>query len=141
MPLVEIMMKEFESAWWSIELVRGWYAEREDSCTTIWSEDDVGALQVSAYHHDGELVSEKDLSEFSEGEYPESVSVLDLRLGSFTGLHVSFSENGTYWRKWWLRKDSLLLFVTYNCSVENQNCEYAAVDQMVAAIKPKAPAA
>lgn len=132
-------MKEFKSTWWSIELLPGWYAEREDGCTTISSEEGLGALQVSAYHHDGEPVSGKDLSEASKGEYPESLSVLDHRLGTFTGLHVSFSENGTYWRKWWLRKDSLLLFVTYNCSVENQIAEYAAVNQMVATLKPKTP--
>jgi hypothetical protein len=141
MPLVEIVMKEFESTWWSIQLPTGWRADREDSCTTISSETGVGALQVSAYQHEGEAVSEKDLSEFSEGDYPEGVSVIDHRFGAFTGLHVSFSENGMYWRKWWLCKDSLLLFVTYNCSVENQNAEYAAIDHMVAAIKPRAPAA
>ena len=90
MPLVEKMMREFESTWWSIELVPGWYAEREDCCTTISSEEGVGALQVGAYHHNGEPVSEKDLSEFSEGEYPESVIVLDHRLGAFSGLHVPF---------------------------------------------------
>jgi hypothetical protein len=135
------MMKEFESTWWSIELLQGWCAEREDCCTSISSEKGAGVLQVSAYHHDGEPVSETDLAEFSEGDYPEGVSLIDHRFGAFTGLHVSFSENGMYWRKWWLRKDSLLLFVTYNCNVENQNAEYAAIDQMVAAIKPKAPAA
>ena len=135
------MTREFESTWWSIELLAGWRVEQEDVCTAISSEEGIGVLQVSAYHNAREEVSEKDLSEFSEGDYPEGVIVLEHKFGAFRGLHVSFPENGTYWRKWWLRKDSLLLFVTYNCSVENQNREYAAVDQMVAALKPKAPAA
>lgn len=140
MLLVEIAMTEFESTWWSIELLPGWRAECEDSCTTISSEKGVGALQVSAYHHEGESVSEKDLSEFSEGEYPEGVEVKEYDSGALSGLHVSFSENGRYWRKWWLRKDSLLLFVTYTCEVENRDSEIENVDQMIAALKPKAPA-
>jgi hypothetical protein len=118
MPLVEIMTKHFQSTWWSIEVLPGWSAKREDTCTTILSEKGVGALQVSAYHNDDGPVSERDLSEFSEGEYPDGVSENHHQLGAFSGLHVSFSENGTYWRKWWLRKDFLLLFATYNCSVE-----------------------
>ena len=70
MLLVEIAITEFESTWWSIELLPGWRAECEDSCTTISSEKGVGALQVSAYHHEGESVSEKDLSECEPAHLP-----------------------------------------------------------------------
>jgi hypothetical protein len=55
----------------------------------------------------------------------------------FGGLQVSFSENRRYWRKWWLRKDSLLLFVTYNCAAEDQDAEVSEVDELIATLKPK----
>ena len=48
------MSNEFTSAWWTIELPPDWSAEREESCTSIWSEDGVGAIQISSYQHDGE---------------------------------------------------------------------------------------
>ena|SRR5258705_642967 len=134
------MNNEFTSSWWSIELPLGWSAEREESCTNIWSEDGVGALQISAYQRDGEPVSDEDLYDFAEREYPEGVRVLNENCGQFSGLNVSFLVENSYWRKWWLRNGSLFLFVTYNCNVEEQGLERSAVDQMLATLKPKAPA-
>jgi hypothetical protein len=134
-------MEKFESAWWSIELLPGWRAKLEDLCTSISSDQGVGALQVSAYKHDDRKVSDRDLYDFSEGEYPSGVEVKINQSGAFRGLQVSFTENGRYWRKWWLCNDTLLLFVTYNCSVQDQDREATNVDQIIATLKSKVPAA
>ena len=134
-------MQEFESIWWSINLLPDWCAEQENSCTSLWSYEGVGALQVSAYKKTDEVVSEKDISELSEGGYPEGAEVNDDLSGAFKGIRVSFSENGKYWRKWWLCNDSLMLFITYNCDVEDQRIEIEKVEKMISTLKPKVFAA
>ena len=133
-------MQEFESTWWSINLLPDWHAEQGVSCTTLWSDDGVGALQVSAYKKTDESVSEKDISELSEGGYPYGAEVKSDRSGVFKGIQASFSENGKYWRKWWLCSDSLMLFITYNCDVEDQRIEVEKVEQMISTLNPKVPA-
>src|SRR5258705_9121520 len=122
MPLVELVMEEFKSTWWSISLLPAWRAEQEESSTSIWSEHGVGALQVSAYKNDRSVLG-KDLAQLSEGEYPSGVPVSDFKSSGFKGLQVSFSQNGKYWRKWWLHDGPLLLFVTYNCNAEDQDVQ------------------
>jgi hypothetical protein len=133
-------MEEFKSTWWSIELLPTWSAEQEESCTSICSENDVGALQVSAYRKSDRSVSEKDLVELSEGQYPTGVSVDNFESSAFKGLQVSFSQTGKYWRKWWMHEGSLLLFITYTCNLEDQDVESEQVDQMIGTLKAKEPA-
>ena len=128
-------MKEFESSWWSIELFPGWRAQQDDACTTISSETGVGALQISAYEHEGQPVTAQDLYELSEGQYPADAKANEGIFGQFKGLCVSFSANENYWRKWWLANHSLLLFVTYNCDVADRTREIESIEQMIATLK------
>ena len=130
------MREKFKSTWWSIELAPNWVAEREADCTSIWREDGVGALQISAYKYDPGLLPEDDLDEFMSGEFPGDTPIDNVTCGQFAGFGVEYAIDENFWQKRWLTSGPLLVYVTYNCSSENRLIEAAAVDQMLATLKP-----
>lgn len=132
-----MMSEEFISDWWTIELEGGWFAEREGECTNIWREDGVGALQISAYRHETEPVPETDLAEFIGNEIPTNIAQQKTKAGEFSGLRVDYIEEGKFWRKLWVTKGSLLVFVTYNCGAEDQTIERTSVEKMLRSLKSR----
>src|SRR5262245_39658391 len=100
---------------WTLELARGWGAGADEHCVTITHPDGVGALQVSAHRRKGRALSRDDILEATELE-PEALPHLaEQDWGDFHGFQLIFSDGEVFWRKWWLAKGNLLLFVSYNC--------------------------
>ncbi len=122
-PLSFVMRRKYKSAWWSVELPDDWQAEPDEDCVTFTSEREIGVLQISAYHRDGEIVTDEDLLEFAEDESVESASPQNFSCGEFVGIEISYFADDSFWRKLWLRNGSLLLFVTYTCSAEERTVE------------------
>lgn len=95
------MPNEYTSSWWSIELLSGWNAEEEKSYVSFSAEHGVGALQISAYRHDGETVTDEDLNDFAEDELVYGVIPEDVSCGDF-GSVLSWirceSEEGSGWK-------------------------------------------
>jgi hypothetical protein len=130
-----VMTKRYKSAWWSVELPDTWKANKEEDCVTFTSENDVGALQISAYRREDKEVNNDELLHFAEDELVEGVELQDISCGEFTGLGISYLVDSNYWRKWWLWKGSLLLYVTYTCSAEKRFVEEEAVNQIMSSLK------
>ncbi len=42
-----------------------------------------------------------------------------------------YDVDDTFWKKWWLIKDNLLLFATYNCEITDREKELNFVDTTV----------
>ena len=129
------MIQQFESAWWSIELPTGWVGGREDTCASFWSENGVGALQISAYYRDAVAVTDSELYDFAKDELIEGATPQDSNCGEFNGITVSFFNGQKFWRKWWLRSDSLLLYVTYSCDVTDRTVESETVNRILTTLK------
>ena len=127
----------YTSSWWSIELPSGWSAEREEDCVTFTAESGVGALQVSAYRHNGEAVTDEDLNDFAEVEFVAGIIPQDISCGDFRGIAISYVGGDRFWRKLWLRSGSLLLYVTYNCAAEDQAIEVESVNGMLRPLKSR----
>ena len=131
------MAKEYKSSWWAVMLPSDWSAEEEEDCVTLSAERGVGAMQISAYRRDGEPVTNEDLNdlagdELTDGPIPQNVSC-----GDFRGIAVSNFSDERFWRKFWLRSGSLLLYVTYNCAAEDRAAEVEAVNQMLSSLKSR----
>ena len=124
----DFMLHSYISHWWSVQLPTNWLVEEGEECVSLYSPTGVGALQISAYRKDDGVVTDKLLLGFVNKEQnlqnavPESV-----HCGELTGFTISHVEDGTFWQKWWIGKGRLLLFVTYNCKVENREVELATV--------------
>lgn len=129
------MTKRYKFVSWSIKLPVNWQPDEEENCVTFTAENGVGALQISAYRHDNKDVTYKDLLGFAEDKLVEGVELQNITCGEFTGIGISYLVDGNYWRKWWLWRGSLLLYVTYNCSAEERLVEMDSVDQMMSSLK------
>ncbi len=129
------MVRRYESAWWSIAMPNGWQAESDESCATIASDNGVGALQLSAYQNEAGSITNDALSEFVLEESLDAVHLTEVKRGDFEGLSTHYREEGTYWRRAWLKNANILLYVTYNCSAGDESIEKDVVDNMLHTLK------
>ncbi|MDQ3220606.1 MAG: hypothetical protein M3Q26_07655 [Acidobacteriota bacterium] len=136
-PLSCVMRRKYNSAWWSVELPDNWEAEQDKDCATFTSERGIGALQISAYRRDDEIVTEEDLLDFAEGELIEGANLNSVSFGEFVGLETSYFAGESFWRKLWLRSGSLLLFVTYTCATEERTLETEGVGRILNSLSLK----
>lgn len=121
----------YESTDWSLEVPEGWSHEFDDECTTFEHPQGVGAFQVSSYRKDGPITDD-DLREFA-GEIPLAA----VSFGRLAGFRTRFSEDDTFWTKWWLRAGHQMIYVTYNCSLADRGLEDAEVSAMIESLTPK----
>jgi hypothetical protein len=131
------MSNEFTSDWWSIELEPGWFAHPEAECISFRSEGGVGAFQISSYRHEAETVPMTDLNAFMENEIPADVLPQKTKSGEFSGFGVDYIDEGKFWRKQWVTKGSVLVFVMYNCDAEDQTVEKTSVSKMLTSLKSR----
>ncbi len=122
---------------WTLELAPGWAAEAEESCVTITHPDGVGALQVSAHTRRGRALSREDVLEAAELEPEALAHIAEQDWGDFHGFQLIFSDGETFWRRWWLARGRVLLFVTYNCDQTHEDEELPAVNAMVGSLRAR----
>jgi len=132
------MKNIFESSWWSLQLPADWEWEEGEDCVSFFSDDSVGALQVSAYQKEGADVDDADLLEFIPEEIPVA-SGTPVKIGVFTGFLISYHEDETYWRQWWLKAGQIMVYLTYNTDPADQGTEDAVIDQIVSTLKLRPP--
>ena len=125
------MSRVYESAWWSVELPSGWLGSDDDGRVTFIDVGGTGALTISAYRPNGQEVTDQDLEEFSQRNPEEIYSLQKVSYGSFVGIETCERTVTRYWRKYWLRAGSTLLFVTYNCKSVDEGVEDREVDQIL----------
>ena len=136
-PLSFVMRRKYNSAWWSVELPDNWEAEQDEDCATFTSERGVGALQISAYRRDDEIVTHEDLLDFAQDELVEGANLNSVNFSEFVGLETSYFVGEGLWRKLWLRSGSLLLFVTYTCAAEERTVETKDVSLILESLSLK----
>lgn len=118
----------YDSTDWSIEIPDGWSFEEGKSCTSFFHPEGVGAFQVSS-HLKEKAVTDDDLREFA-GEIP----LKPVSFGRLTGFRTRFSEDDTFWTKWWLRAGCQMIHATYNCPLADRGCEDGSVDMMIGSL-------
>ena len=133
------MNQTFQSEWWEATLPPGWSGIYEDDCAdfTSDSEDDIGALEISAHRNAETLaVTDVDLEEMVAEEVIENGALLKpVQLGDFTGFYFDYQADGVYWRTWILRCSRTMLYATYNCEPADKGKEDEPVEQILATLK------
>lgn len=127
-------MAEFSGASWTVVLPLAWQGTHEEECDSIFNEDGVGVLQLSAYKKPSQ-VSEQDLEDFATEHIEAGAKTKFVEYGEFSGLTLSFCIDNEYWRYWYLRVGSLALLVTYNCDAEDQNVEVQQVNAILGSLR------
>ena len=129
------MTKRYKFKQWSIKLPANWGAERKGYCVILTAENGVGALQIITRRHDSKNFAFNNLPDFTEDKLVEGLDLQNVKCGEFTGIGISYLVDSNYLRKWWLWRDSLLLYVTYNCLAEELLVEMDTVDWMMKSFK------
>jgi len=115
-----------EGAWW-LTIPDGWNEVPDPDCATIVSAGELGALQLSSEIAAGDLTHE-DLLELAREHLDAGAPRADVTAGDFRGFEIAFDDGEAYWRQWYLRAGSQMLFATYNCSLANIGVDDAAVE-------------
>lgn len=110
---------------WSFEVPDEWSVTHHSDCLSLTLADG-GALQASSARKKDGFVTEQDLL-FSEEERETWGEWKPVRCGEFNGILYEYRDEGIVWRRWYLRNGSLLLFVTYNGTLDADERERAAV--------------
>jgi len=126
--------RQYSGGSWALTLPKNWSRiEEEDYVVSFAAHDGCGALQLSSYIKD-EAVSNNDLLDFSEEMGILRSDLKTTRQGEFTGFAVEGSENGMWFRTWYLRCGSTMVFATYNCEADDQGVENRLVDGMLSTL-------
>lgn len=120
---------------WSIDVSDEWTATDHPECLTLELSDE-GALQLSSARKGSGLVSESDLFEFAEDSDRDGWGPwLRASCGEFDGIKFEYAHEGSVWRRWFLRFDRTILFVTYNGSPSVAESEGAEVQRVLDSLR------
>jgi len=130
-------MKTYESEWWTINFPNDWEAEEGEESIAIYSEQGVGAVQVSAARTGNGPVTDADLRDFAKEHLEAGARTKDVNCGDFVGFYFHFGTEDMYQRQWWLRHDDTMVLVTYTAAPEDKGKEETVVDGIVASLKKR----
>ncbi len=123
---------QFESTNWIIDVPPGWAVYPSEDCTTFQQEHEaIGAFQVSSYCKD-KSVTEDDLQKFAG-----NVPLAAITTPNFSGFRTRFSEDDVFWTKWWLRAGNQMIYVTYNCLLDDNGREDEQIAQLMLSLSPR----
>lgn len=115
---------------WALRLASGWTGRSEDDAEVLYHPEGAGALRVSAARKD-DPVTDEDLRGFAAQHPEEGASVEAAECGEFRGYRYEIEGESVLVRQWFLRADTLALFLTYNCSLEHAGEEDEALETML----------
>ena len=127
-------MSTFGDHLWQVSLPDGWVAEQESESTLLYHPDGPGTLQVSALPQN-DTVTAVDLRVIATEHLDAGAQTEDVELGTFTGFSLSYSVDEEYWREWYLRCGSTLLFATYNCDLDDEDKEDDIVELILGTLR------
>ncbi|WP_145062908.1 hypothetical protein [Engelhardtia mirabilis] len=125
MPSNDLLEGE-EGSWW-LSIPPGWSEVSDPDCATIVSEGELGTLQISAAFAPGD-VTDADLRDFAQEHIDAGAPTADVVAGDFRGFEIAYDDGEAYWRQWYLRAGSQILFVTYGCPLDAVGVDDAALE-------------
>ena len=124
-------MNVLETEWWTLLVPPEWWAESEDHSILVGDRDGVGTIEISTLCRDEGVFSSADTSAIAAEESPEVGAWERVSVGDFEGVAGALTEDDAAIREWYLARDSLLLYITYSCDMEDRGLDDAAVDEIL----------
>lgn len=112
-----------------------WSLEKDENVLSLYDPiDGVGAIQFSMYKvpNDKNLGLKQELDEYlTDNGYVN----FEIKKGnSFVYTHVS--QENKYWQYWMFIKDDYLIFVSYNCQIDDSSKEIEEINNIVDSALP-----
>ena len=105
--------------------------ENSGSVISLHDRNGVGILKMRSYDAPG-AVSEDRLRNLTNLE--PSIPLIWEHWGDYAGYQHSYTENGLFYRQWWLANERTILFITYQCDPESTEIETEVIDKIVHSI-------
>ena len=124
-------MRVLETQWWRLGLPDEWIAEQDEDSIIITDRDEVGTIEIShLLHQEGDEPLSAEALARANAEH-EGLDWQACCLGEFDGVETSYHEYGAAVREWWLQAQSLVIFITYVCDLENEDLDAVIVDEIL----------
>lgn len=123
-------MKKYQSAYWQIDLPDHWQSEQIDGAVSLYDPASSGTLLISTIKED-EVISDDYLEELVAEHLAAGAELHEVEFGAFDGVTCCYEADEGYWCEWYLRHGQLLLFVTYDSSLEDEGSEDDMIDSML----------
>jgi hypothetical protein len=129
-------MKQFGGDYWTIGLPDEWIGERDSEGVTLYDPNGSGSLQLSSLKEDTPITA-ADLKELAAEHIDAGAKPENVELGDFNGFTLSYGFKGEYWREWYLKCGTVMLFVTYTCDLDDEGKEDDLVDLVLETLRAK----
>ena len=123
-------MKKFQSTYWQIDLPEDWVLETDDDAVSLFNPDSSGTLMISTIKED-EIISDEYLEELVTEHLDAGADLQEVECGEFDGVSCCYEADEGYWCEWFLRHGTIMLFVTYDCALDDEGKEDDMVDSML----------
>jgi hypothetical protein len=127
-------MNTFGDHLWQVTLPDDWVAEQETESALLYHPDGPGTLQISALAQ-SDTVTAADLRAIAAEHLDAGAQTDAVELGSFSGFSLSYAVADEFWREWYLRGGSTLLFATYNCDLDDEGKEDDIVELILGTLR------
>ena len=124
------MAEQFNGVWWSLTLPTGWTGEFEEECTTFHGSPSLGIIRISSARKGTGAATDEDLEEFAEGRL-RGPAAQRISFSNFTGFSLEYIKEGTFWKEWWLKAGSLIVYITYNVEQSKLHGERDVMEQII----------
>ena len=130
-------MKNYQGNYFTAEIPDTWNAEfdHEEGLDVLYAENGLSEIQLSSVIHEQELTP-NDLMHIAEEDLQAGASLQEIDQGEFHGFWFDYQIDKEYWREWYLCCGQLMLFVTYNCPVEDEGKDSDEVDKIIDTLLP-----
>ena len=127
-------MKQFRSQHWQLDLPIGWQTEEEEEAVCLYNPDSNGTLTISATRED-QNISDEYIEELLADHLDAGAELIEVELGAFSGVSFCYDDNDEYWCEWYLRNGPVLLFITYNCPLDEEGSEDDVIESILESLK------
>ncbi|MFZ5620277.1 MAG: hypothetical protein ACOY5W_04570 [Pseudomonadota bacterium] len=125
-------MRILRTPLWTINLPDEWEEEEDEDeeGISLFHPDGSGTLRISAIERDEEVDDE--FLDYMAAEHLEAgAEPEEVEYGDFDGLELSYGDDDHYWREWYLRAGTVMLYVTYHCPLADEGLEDDTVDAVL----------
>lgn len=123
-------MQKYQSDNWQIELPDHWQIEEVEEAVSFFDPNSSGTLLISTIVED-EPISDDYLEEMLAEHLDAGAELHEIELGPFEGVTCCYEADEGYWCEWYLRHGNMLLFVTYDCALEDEGKEDDVIDSIL----------
>lgn len=126
---------KISTKYWSIKIPLDCLYEMDMGVYSIFYKNGYGVVNISHYE-DNKIILNKDLLEIIDIEQKFLKKIHFNNFSGFCCVYDDFSDN-SFWKKYWLKANNIIVYITYNCKIEDKNLEREFVEELLVSLDNK----